>query len=301
MPEKPIDKGGKDECFFITPIGLEGSDTRRKTEGLIRTIIRPILAEYGIEVVAAHNISKSGSITDQVISHLLKDKLVIANLTGLNPNVMYELAIRHATDLPVISIAEDTTSLPFDIGQERTIMYTPDFYAVDDLKIALKKAVYSAIHDNDYESPIKKVQKLEAFKETLPPSDPTLIILRKLSKIERLIKTSNYNPYDDSSTGASDWNPEMTHYQGSFKGISFTASFVNGNNDKIVMACDYLKDRIEEIDVFVDSAINVKSEPMVVFNQVSISLYPQLKEIILETTVQYGVGVHISEPTLNYE
>jgi len=129
----------KKKCFVISPIGKENSDIRRKAEGLIDSVIKSTLKEMDFEVIVPHEITTPGSITNQVIKHILEDDMVISNLTGLNPNVMYELAIRHATRLPIVYMAEHGTKLPFDIASERTIFFTDDMFEVEKIKPKLKK------------------------------------------------------------------------------------------------------------------------------------------------------------------
>lgn len=50
-------------------------------------------------------------ISDPTISDILNAKLVVAGLTGLNPNVFYELGIRHSSMKPVIHIKGDNLKL----------------------------------------------------------------------------------------------------------------------------------------------------------------------------------------------
>jgi len=49
---------------------------------------------FPFEIIVPHEISASGSINKDIITNIYNDELVIANLTGLNPNVMYELSFR---------------------------------------------------------------------------------------------------------------------------------------------------------------------------------------------------------------
>jgi len=57
-----------------------------------------------------------------VIEYLLRSRLVIADLSHHNPNVYYELAIRHMMRLPVVQIIRSADKVPFDMNQMRTII-----------------------------------------------------------------------------------------------------------------------------------------------------------------------------------
>jgi len=55
--------------------------------------------------------------------YLRKSDLVIADLTYHNPNVFYELAVRHLNKKPVIHLIKKGEKIPFDINDRRTIFY----------------------------------------------------------------------------------------------------------------------------------------------------------------------------------
>ncbi len=108
-------------CFVIMPIGDEGSEIRRRADQGLEHIIAPAATECGYETVRADRISAPGIITSQVIQRLLDDDLVVADLSGRNPNVYYELAVRHMVKKPVVQIIEKGEAIPFDLETTRTI------------------------------------------------------------------------------------------------------------------------------------------------------------------------------------
>jgi hypothetical protein len=112
------------ECFFIAPIGEGGSETRRRSDAVRDWIVAPAArAAAGLATVRADDIGEPGQITAQVIQHCLEAKACVADLTDGNPNVYYELSVRHGAQLPVVLIAEEGTRLPFDISQSRVIFF----------------------------------------------------------------------------------------------------------------------------------------------------------------------------------
>lgn len=171
------------ECFIISPLGSDDSETRRKADGLINSVLKPILTAEGYKVIAPHEIDTPGSITRQVVQHLLEDELVIANLTELNPNVMYELAVRHAKRLPVVCLVERGTKLPFDIATERTIFYDNDMAGVEILKPKLSKAIKEAVEEAEPDNPIYRVVNDSIMREVTAKDDAQSYILKRLDEI----------------------------------------------------------------------------------------------------------------------
>ena len=192
----------KDKCFIITPIGDDTDPIRRHIEGIIDAALRPAL-EDKYDLVVAHRISELGSITKQIITEIYSAKLVVANLTNRNPNVMYELALRHSLGKSVIMIAEKGTPLPSDIVMERTIFYQNDARGV----IELRESIAAAEKEIDYdktESPIYNVlhdvlkdRQIIEFSESQSISqeddgNATVLkyILQKLTNLEDAVQTS---------------------------------------------------------------------------------------------------------------
>lgn len=149
MDEEKKEQGKK--CFIITPIGNDNSEIFRKAKGVIDSVIKPVLQRNGFDdIKPAYEIMDSGMIGNQIINRIVNDDLVVTNLTGNNPNVMYELAVRHASAKPIIHICEIGTNLPFDIKDSRTIFYTDDMLGVQELQSNFESFVKNIDYSKDY-------------------------------------------------------------------------------------------------------------------------------------------------------
>src|SRR2546425_2296145 len=112
----------RQSCFVISPIGPPDSETRTKSDQVLKHIIRKAL-ELGYAVERADEITRPGVITVQIVQRVFEADLVVADLTGRNPNVYYELAIRHATQKPAVHLIAGGEDLPFDVQEMRVVPY----------------------------------------------------------------------------------------------------------------------------------------------------------------------------------
>lgn len=107
------------EIFFICPIGGPESLQRQRSNFLATHVCEPVALQKNLEFVRADRLIETGLIIDQIVWHLLNAKIVIADLAGGNPNVMYELAIRHTTGKPCICLGSPSEKIPYNIAPLR--------------------------------------------------------------------------------------------------------------------------------------------------------------------------------------
>lgn len=186
------------DCFIITPIGAANSETFKKADGLIRSVLKPVLKEHGFNALPAYEIDATGSITKQIIQHIVNDELVIANITGLNPNVMYELAIRHSFKKKVITMAEIGTKLPFDITDQRTIFYEDSLIGSEIVKPLFEKAIIEVLKNDVTSNPIIDSVNEAAILNTIKSTDNqdekdiSKYILERFDRLERGLLNGQY-------------------------------------------------------------------------------------------------------------
>jgi len=98
---------------FAEPIG-----------GYYKAIYEPAIAKSGLRSVRADDeIFATGKIIDQVWSGINQAKVLVAELTGRNPNVFYELGLAHALNKPVVLVSSSQADVPFDLQHIRVIYY----------------------------------------------------------------------------------------------------------------------------------------------------------------------------------
>jgi hypothetical protein len=142
-------------CFYVSPIGEPGSEPRRHSDLFLSQLVEPALKELGLSVVRADHIAEPGMITTHVIEHLRRCKLVVADLSLLNPNVFYEMALRHAVRLPILQIIRKADRLPFDVNQVNSIIIdNTDIYSlipqIETYRSQIAALARSAIEDPEH-------------------------------------------------------------------------------------------------------------------------------------------------------
>lgn len=103
-------------------MGDLGSATRDWADHFIEQIIRPALGGSGYESKRADDF-RPGWISPQILDGIAQADLIVAVLTGLNPNVFWEMGIADAYCKPVVLLALEGTPLPFDVRDRNILFY----------------------------------------------------------------------------------------------------------------------------------------------------------------------------------
>lgn len=189
----------KKTCFVIMPIadapGYEPGHFKRVYEH----IIKPACLRAGFEPIRADDVKNTNDIIIDIIRKIIESDMAICDLSARNPNVMYELGIRHAFGLPVTLIKDFQTPRSFDIQGLRDLGYDESLRidtvnnAVEDISTAISET-YSASSD-EINSIIKLLAihpaKISSQVELSPESSVLLKAIESINKkISNLEKTN---------------------------------------------------------------------------------------------------------------
>lgn len=113
-----------------------------KLTNIYEHIIKRPLEELGHRISRADDIFRSTPIMEDVVNSIKRADIIIADLTGRNPNVFYELGRAHEQEKYVIQISQDD-KIPFDTSHIRTIMYNDTSEGHEELIKNIKKYITS--------------------------------------------------------------------------------------------------------------------------------------------------------------
>lgn len=171
-----MDKKKSNDCFVISPIGDAKSDTRKRSDLVFKHIITPAVTKQDYKPIRADQISEPGIITTQLIQYIVDAPLVIADLTERNPNVFYELAIRHAIKKPLIQIIKKGEQIPFDVAATRIIHFDiQDLDSVEQAKSDIESQIVNINKgDGEFDNPISISLELKILKESGNPEQMSM-------------------------------------------------------------------------------------------------------------------------------
>ena len=106
-------------CFVVMPF-----HTLFETE--YERVIRPAIEEAGLECVRGNEIYTQQAIVEDIWRSIRQSRVVVAELSGRNPNVMYEIGLAHAIGKPIVLITRNQDDVPFDLRALRFIYYEPN-------------------------------------------------------------------------------------------------------------------------------------------------------------------------------
>jgi hypothetical protein len=158
---------------------------------MMRHVIEPALTECGYEAKRAHEIDEPGNITQQIIERLIEAPLVVADLTDYNPNVFYELSVRHAARKPLVQLIQQGQPIPFDVSPTRTIQVDfPDPDAIVESRKRLVAQIRAVENDPSLvDNPISSAIDLMQMKASGKPVEvQTAQILEAIASLQSEVR-----------------------------------------------------------------------------------------------------------------
>ena len=103
--------------------------------------IKEVCSSIGFTCIRGDEKQFKGDIFPEMLKYIVQARIIIANINGRNPNVLYELGVAQALDKSVILVSKEPKDLPIDIQSQRFLIYSDSTSLADSLKTELQKLI----------------------------------------------------------------------------------------------------------------------------------------------------------------
>lgn len=197
---------GRKTCFIMLPGSSAESYEPGHFKRVYEYIIKPACKNAGFDPVREEDINTTNHIVIDVLKKIIEADMAVCDLSSHNPNVLYQLGVRQAFNLPVTLIKDNKTARIFDIQGWREVQYDANM-RIDKIEEAIPElthAIKSAHRDagKTFNS-ITQLIGIEPAKVTKTEvSRDTELVLEAIDNINRRLNRIE----NDSSMGNSSAN-----------------------------------------------------------------------------------------------
>src|SRR5215467_3614767 len=181
----PASDSAAKTCFVMMPFGPQ-------FDRYYRNIFVPAIDHSGLTPVRGDSIFGPSAIVKDIWQLLKESTMALADLTGRNPNVFYELGLAHAIGKPVILVTSNRDDVPFDLQGLRVIVYDKD----DEnwgivLQSAIERSMAEILRDPTRAVPATFADR--GLQACLVGEDPLQLEVRRLAEEVRAIRLGGVN------------------------------------------------------------------------------------------------------------
>ena len=135
-------------AFVLMPFGGDFDSFYEK-------VLKPTLEEQGFDVNRADDFQNRRNILKDVMEGISNGDLIVADLTGRNANVFYELATAHSFKKPVLMITQSIDDVPFDLSNYRLLEYSISISGLDETRAKIRNFAASFLGgDVSFSNPV---------------------------------------------------------------------------------------------------------------------------------------------------
>lgn len=219
-------------CGLVMPISsIDGCSEQHWLD--VKGIITDAVMAAGFTARIVSEAEEGGVIHGRIIQNLYDDPIIVCDVSGKNPNVMFELGIRLAFDKPTIIIKDDKTPYSFDTSSIEHLEYPRDlrYNQIIEFKKRLKEKVTATLKKSESDPSYRTfLQHFGKFKvaelETKEVSKEDFII-EELKEIRKSIQ-----------------NKEQKNFTSSYRLRKTETPIQLSNNDKYDLTKSYIRDAI---------------------------------------------------------